>query len=138
MRHSTSPKYIGATSMLMHGELKVYPNGRVPRYAKNCLLPATNKEASKAQAKSIASSLGRQVRELNDLLKQGKPANKARRISICKEYLTEEKALELDEARNYTIWGVAGWYFWMQDTPSQDEYFDLQYQEKIAVDEQAQ
>lgn len=135
MRHSTAPKYKDLLNVLFQGDCKIHAGESIPRYPKAMLLDSTNKELSKNQANCISIALIRQAKPLNDSLCHGVPSNKARRFTIRKEYLTEEESLKL--ITETPMCGVAGWYFWLQETPSQEEYFNLQYQEKIAVEEQA-
>lgn len=135
MRYSTAAKYKGLLNVLLQGDCKIYSGERIPRYPKAILLDSTNKELSKRQADYISQALIRQAKPINESLCYGISASKARRFTIRKEYLTEEESLKL--ITETPLCGVAGWYFWVQETPSQEEYFAEQYQLEVLAEKQS-
>ena len=139
--YSTAPKYKGcATTILMspNGQFKLYPNEKTERTGKVMLLNYPSKELSSNEAKTIQNAIIRELKGLNELEKL-RPIPQRRRYMACKEYLTIEETLkrieenteqlEYPEATYFKVF--AGWYFWIQLTQSQEEYFRIQYQTEM-------
>ena len=96
---------------------------------------STNKEASKNSARAQANKMIRDLKPFNQLNWSHLPPNQRRRYSVCKEYLTAEEVNkrlvenpeQLDIPALSYIKDIAGWYFWIQETPSQEEFFSMCY-----------
>ena len=90
------------------------------------------------KSRADQNAIIRELRGLNESEKL-RPIPQRRRYMACKEYLTIEETLkrieenteqlEYPEATYFKMF--AGWYFWIQLTPSQEEYFRMQYQTEI-------
>ena len=125
--------------------MKVYPNERFPRSIKMLGVEATSKEARSASARAQSNKLIRDLKTINQFNWDHLPPNQRRRYSVCKEYLTvEEVNKRLEEnpeqlaipALGY-IADIAGWYFWIQETPSQEELLAMKYQELVLAEKQS-
>ena len=140
MRHSTAPKYKGCADVLiMAGNFKLYPNEKTERTPKVMLINHPSKELSSMEAKALQNSVIRDIKGLNAMEKH-KELKYRRRYIVCKEYLTLEETLkriaenpeqlEYPEATYFKQF--AGWYFWIQLSQSQEEYFSMQYQTEMS------
>jgi putative transposon-encoded protein len=124
MRHSTAAKYSDLLNIMMVGEFKIYDGERIPRYPKILLLEAPNKESLLQQAKSITNAIRRQLKPFNDSLAYKVPKNKVRKYIGCKVYLTAEESEKLSNETQ--LFGFAGWYYWVQENPSNEEFIAMQ------------
>ena len=123
MRHSTAAKYTDILNIMMVGEFKIYDGERIPRYPKILLLDALTKESLKNQAESISNAIRRQLKPLNDSLSYKVPKNKVRKYIGCKVYLTAEESEKLSNETQ--LFGIAGWYYWVQENPSNEEFIAM-------------
>ena len=144
--HSTAKKHTElATTLLTIAKFKVYPNETIPRSIKMLGVDSTDKKASKNAAIAQHNKMIRDLKTLNQLNWNHLPANQRRRYSVCKEYLTaeevnkrlEENPEQLDIPTVSYIRDIAGWYFWIQETPSQEELFSIQYQQDVLNEKQS-
>ena len=149
-QHSTAKKHTElATTLFTIGSFKVYPNETIPRSIKMLGVDSTDKEASKNAARAQANKMIRDLKPFNTLNWSHLPPNQRRRYSVCKEYLTAEEVnkrlaenpeqLDIPSLSYYQ--DVAGWYFWVQETPSQEEFFNSKsasYQEEVFPEKQSQ
>ena len=144
--YSTTAKYKGFTELLMTiVPMTIYPNEKVERTVKMLGVQSDNKEDSKKRAITMAGTIRRDLKLTNEALAKGKPVSKCPRYSVCKEYLTVEEVSKrikenkenLENPRRTYIENMAGWYFWIQLTPSQEEYFSMQYQQDILNEKQS-
>ena len=134
--YSTTAKYKGFTELLMTiVPMNIYPNEKVERTVKMLGVQSDNKEDSKKRAITMAGTIRRDLKLTNEALAKGKPVSKCPRYSVCKEYLTAEEVSKrikenkenLENPHRTYIENMAGWYFWIQLTQSQEEYFSMQY-----------
>ena len=124
---------------------KIYPNERLPRSIKMLGVEATNKEASINSARAQSNKLIRDLKTFNQFNWNHLPPNQRRRYSVCKEYLTaEEVNKRLEENPEQLaipslgyIQDIAGWYFWIQETPSEEELLAMKYQELVLAEKQS-
>ena len=139
-QYSTTAKYKGFTELLMTiVPMTTYPNEIVERTVKMLGLQSDNKEDSKKRAITMAGTIRRDLKLTNEALAKGKPVSKCPRYSVCKEYLTAEEVSKrikenkenLENPHRTYIENMAGWYFWIQLTQSQEEYFSMQYQTEM-------
>ena len=147
MRHySTAKKHTDlAQTLLTICPLKVYPNERVPRSIKMLGVDATSKEASSNSAEAQGNKIRRDLKTINQFNWSHLPPNQRRRYSVCKEYLTAEEVNrrlkenpeQLDIPSLGYIADIAGWYFWIQESPSHEELLDMKYQELVLAEEQS-
>ena len=146
LQHSTAKKHTDLVQTLLTiCPMKVYPNERFPRSIKMLGVEATSKEASINSARAQSNKIIRDLKTLNQFNWSHLPPNQRRRYSVCKEYLTvEEVNKRLEEnpeqlaipALGY-IADIAGWYFWIQETPSQEELLAMKYQELVLAEKQS-
>lgn len=139
MRHySTAKKHTElATTLFTMAKFKVYPNETIPRSIKMVGVDSTDKEASKNAAIAQGNKMRRDLKLLNKAQWGNLPPRQRRRYSVCKEYLTAEEVNkrlvenpeQLDIPSFSYFQDIAGWYFWIQETPSQEEFFSMQYQD---------
>ena len=122
-RHSTA-NYNDIVNIMMTGEFKIYDGERIPRYPKILLLEAPTKESLLQQAKGISNAIRRQLKPLNDSLSYKVPKNKVRKYIGCKVYLTAEESEKLSNETQ--LFGFAGWYYWVQENPSNEEFIAMQ------------
>ena len=122
-RHSTA-NYNDIVNIMMTGEFKIYDGERIPRYPKILLLEAPTKESLLQQAKGISNAIRRQLKPLNDSLSYKVPKNKVRKYIGCKVYLTAEESEKLSNETQ--LFGLAGWYYWIQENPSNEEFIAMQ------------
>ena len=147
MRHySTAKKHTDlAQTLLTICPLKVYPNERVPRSIKMLGVDATSKEASSNSAEAQGNKIRRDLKTINQFNWNHLPPNQRRRYSVCKEYLTAEEVNrrlkenpeQLDIPSLGYIADIAGWYFWIQESPSHEELLDMKYQELVLAEKQS-
>ena len=134
-----------AQTLLTICPMKVYPNERLPRSIKMLGVDATSKEASSNSARAQSNKIIRDLKTLNQFNWNHLPPNQRRRYSVCKEYLTaEEVNKRLKENPEQLaipslgyIEDIAGWYFWIQETPSQEELLAMKYQELVLAEKQS-
>lgn len=146
MRYSTAKKHTDlAQTLLTICPMKVYPNERFPRSIKMLGVDATSKEASSGSARAQSNKIIRDLKTLNQFNWNHLPPNQRRRYSVCKEYLTveevnkrlEENPEQLDIPALGYLKDIAGWYFWIQETPSQEELLAMKYQESVLAEKQS-
>ena len=147
MRHySTAKKHTDlAQTLLTICPLKVYPNERVPRSIKMLGVDATSKEASSNSAEAQGNKIRRDLKTINQFNWNHLPPNQRRRYSVCKEYLTAEEVNrrlkenpeQLDIPSLGYIADIAGWYFWIQESPSHEELLNMKYQELVLAEKQS-
>ena len=147
MRHYTTAKRHTdlAQTLLTICPLKVYPNERVPRSIKMLGVDATSKEASSNAAQAQGNKIRRDLKTINQFNWSHLPPNQRRRYSVCKEYLTaEEVNRRLKENPEQLaipsigyIADIAGWYFWIQESPSHEELLNMKYQELVLAEKQS-
>ena len=67
------------------------------------------------------------------LLEEHKPRNLRNTYTICKEYITAaeatERVVERTDSNATYFEGMAGWVFWLQQNPSEEELFRMRYQD---------
>ena len=146
MRHSTKPKHVNASSHLLMtiAPMTTYPNEKVERTVKMLGVQSDTKEDSKNRANNLTATMRRDLKLTNEAIAKGKAPAKCQRYSVCKEYLTVEEVSKrikenkenLENPHRTYIENMAGWYFWIQLTPSQEEYFSMQYQQDILNEKQ--
>ena len=145
-QYSTTAKYKGFTELLMTiVPMTTYPAETIERTVKMLGVQSDNKEASKKRAITMAGTIRRDLKLTNEALAKDKPISKCPRYSVCKEYLTaeevnkriEENKENLENPHRTYIENMAGWYFWIQLTPSQEEYFSMQYQQDVLNEKQS-
>lgn len=145
-QYSTTAKYKGFTELLMTiAPMTTYPNEKVERTVKMLGVQSDNKEDSKNRANNLTATMRRDLKLTNEAIAKGKTPSKCQRYSVCKEYLTVEEVSKrikenkenLENPRRTYIENMAGWYFWIQLTPSQEEYFSMQYQQDILNEKQS-
>ena len=136
MHHSTAKKYLELVDTLFKAApFKVYPNETIPRSIKILGFDSPYKEASKSIADNQAHKMRRDLKPLNEFA--GVPKHKLKRYVVRKEYLTaeevnkriEENPEQLEFPHSSYFQDVAGWHFWIQETPSQEEFFNMRYQD---------
>ena len=146
MYHSTAKKHTELVDTLLRmGNFKVYPNETIPRSIKMLGVDSPNKEASKSSARAQANKMIRDLKPANKFQWSHLPPNQRRRYTVRKEYLTAEEVnkrlKENPEQLEFPFMSylenIAGWYFWIQETPSQEEYFALQYQQEVLEEKQS-
>ena len=135
MRHySTAKKHTELVDSLMRiAKFKVYPNETIPRSIKMLGFDSPNKEASKNSARAQANKMIRDLKSANKYQWSHLPPNQRRRYTVRKEYLTAEEVNErlkenpeqLEFPFMSYLENIAGWYFWIQETPSQEEFFSM-------------
>lgn len=144
--YSTAKKHTDlAQTLLTICPMKVYPNERFPRSIKMLGVDATSKEASSGSARAQSNKIIRDLKTLNQFNWNHLPPNQRRRYSVCKEYLTveevnkrlEENPEQLDIPALGYLKDIAGWYFWIQETPSQEELLAMKYQESVLAEKQS-
>ena len=144
--HSTAKRHTDlAQTLLTICPMKVYPNERLPRSIKMLGVDAPSKEASTNFARAQGNKLIKDLKTLNQFNWNHLPPNQRRRYSVCKEYLTAEEVNkrlkenpeQLDIPSLGYIADIAGWYFWIQETPSQEEFFNMKYQELVLAEKQS-
>ena len=144
--YSTAKKHTDlAQTLLTICPMKVYPNERFPRSIKMLGVDAISKEASSNSAIAQGTKIRRDLKTLNQFNWSHLPPNQRRRYSVCKEYLTAEEVNkrlkenpeQLDIPALGYIADIAGWYFWIQETPSQEEILDMKYQELVLAEKQS-
>ena len=134
-----------AQTLLTICPMKVYPNERYPRSIKMLGVVATSKEASSNSARAQGNKIIRDLKTLNQFNWSHLPPNQRRRYAMCKEYLTaEEVNKRLKENPEQLaipslgyIEDIAGWYFWIQETPSEEELLNRKYQELVLAEKQS-
>ena len=147
MQHrSTAKRHTDlAQTLLTICPMKVYPNERLPRSIKMLGVEAISKEASSNSARAQGNKIIRDLKTLNQFNWNHLPPNQRRRYSVCKEYLTaEEVNKRLEENPEQLaipslgyIQDIAGWYFWIQETPSEEELLAMKYQELVLAEKQS-
>lgn len=147
MQHrSTAKRHTDlAQTLLTICPMKVYPNERLPRSIKMLGVEAISKEASSNSARAQSNKIIRDLKTLNQFNWNHLPPNQRRRYSVCKEYLTaEEVNKRLEENPEQLaipslgyIQDIAGWYFWIQETPSEEELLAMKYQELVLAEKQS-
>ena len=144
--YSTAKKHTDlAQTLLTICPMKVYPNERLPRSIKMLGVEAAHKEASSNYARAQGNKIRRDLKTLNQFNWNHLPPNQRRRYSVCKEYLTaeevnkrlEENPEQLDIPSLGYIKDIAGWYFWVQETPSEEELLNMKYQELVLAEKQS-
>ena len=139
MRHSTKPKHVNAISHLLMTPITLHPNEKIKRTSKIHLVLG-DKEATLKEAKSMQKAMIREAKSLL-LLEEHKPRNLRNTYSVCKEYITAEEAAKRTTERtdsNATYFeGMAGWVFWLQQNPSEEELFSMQYQQDVLNEKQS-
>lgn len=144
--YSTAKKHTDlAQTLLTICPMKVYPNERFPRSIKMLGVDARSKEASSNSARAQGNKIIRDLKTLNQFNWSHLPPNQRRRYSVCKEYLTAEEVNkrlkenpeQLDIPALGYIADIAGWYFWIQETPSQEELLATKYQELVLAEKQS-
>ena len=144
--YSTAKKHTDlAQTLLTICPMKVYPNERFPRSIKMLGVDAIRKEASSNSAIAQGTKIRRDLKTLNQFNWSHLPPNQRRRYSVCKEYLTAEEVNkrlkenpeQLDIPALGYLENIAGWYFWIQETPSQEELLDMKYQELVLAEKQS-
>lgn len=144
--YSTAKKHTDLTQTLLTiCPFKVYPNERFPRSIKMLGVDTTNKEASINSAIAQANKLRRDLKNLNQFNWSHLPPNQRRRYSVCKEYLTaeevnrrlEENPEQLDMPELSYLKDIAGWYFWIQESPAQEELLSIKYKELVLAEKQS-
>ena len=145
MRHSTAKKYLELVDTLFKAApFKVYPNETIPRSKKILGFDSTDKEVSKNSAENQARKMRRDLKVANEFIWSHLPPNKRRRYTVRKEYLTAEEVNkriaenpeQLEHPHLSYFQDVAGWHFWIEETPSQEEYFAMQYQQEVLDEKQ--
>ena len=148
--YSTAKKHTElATTLFTIVKFKVYPNETIPRSIKMLGVDSTDKEASKNEAIAQHNKMIRDLKPFNTLTWGHLPTNQRRRYTVRKEYLTaeevnkrlEENPEQLDIPSLSYFKDVAGWYFWVQETPSQAEFFNSKsasHQEEVVTEKQSQ
>ena len=146
LHRSTAKKHTDlAQTLLTICPMKVYPNERYPRSIKMLGVDARSKEASSNSARAQGNKIIRDLKTLNQFNWNHLPPNQRRRYSVCKEYLTAEEVNkrlkenpeQLDIPALGYIADVAGWYFWIQETPAQEELLATKYQELVLAEKQS-
>lgn len=144
--YSTAKKHTDlAQTLLTICPMKVYPNERFPRSIKMLGVDAISKEASSNSAIAQGTKIRRDLKTLNQFNWSHLHPNQRRRYSVCKEYLTAEEVNkrlkenpeQLDIPALGYIADIAGWYFWIQETPSQEEILAMKYQELVLAEKQS-
>ena len=143
MRHSTKPKHTHTFELLFRFECKLYPNEKVKRFPKFLLLLG-DKESTIKEAKCMQVSAVRDAKLLNKL-EEHKAPKQRQSYSVCKEYITAEEATKRLEENidNYEyphihyLKDTAGWVFWLQQNPCEEELFSMQYQQDILNEKQS-
>lgn len=144
--YSTAKKHTDlAQTLLTICPMKVYPNERFPRSIKMLGVDARSKEASSNSAIAQGTKIRRDLKTLNQFNWSHLPPNQRRRYSVCKEYLTAEEVNkrlkenpeQLDIPALGYLENIAGWYFWIQETPSQEELLAMKYQELVLAEKQS-
>lgn len=139
MYHSTAKKHLELVDILFKiAPFKVYPNETIPRSIKMLGYDSPNKEASKNSAIAQQNKMIRDLKGWNKFQWSHLPPNQKRRYTVRKEYLTaeevnkrlEENPEQLEFPHSSYLKDYAGWYFWIQETPSQEEFFSMRYQEE--------
>ncbi|MBS1174997.1 MAG: hypothetical protein H6R05_1128 [Burkholderiaceae bacterium] len=141
MYHSTAKKHLELVDTLFKAALfKVYPNETIPRSKKILGFDSPDKEASKNSAIAQQNKMIRDLKPFNKFQWSHLPPNQKRRYTVRKEYLTAEEVnkrlkenpeqLECPELSYFP--NVAGWHFWIEETPSQEEFFSMQYQTEMS------
>ena len=145
LQHSTVKKHTDLVQTLLTiCPFKIYPNERLPRSIKMLGVEAISKEASSTSARAQSNKLIRDLKTLNQFNWNHLPPNQRRRYSVCKEYLTAEEVNkrlkenpeQLDIPSLGYIEDIAGWYFWIQETPSEEELLAMKYQELVLAEKQ--
>ena len=145
-QYSTTAKYKGFTELLMTiAPMTTYPNEKVERTVKMLGVQSDNKEDSKNRANNLTATMRRDLKLTNEAIAKGKAPSKCQRYSVCKEYLTVEEVSKrikenkenLENPHRTYIENMAGWYFLIQLTPSQEEYFSMQYQQDVLNEKQS-
>ena len=80
-----------------------------------------------------ANKMIRDLKSANKYQWSHLPPNQRRRYTVRKEYLTAEEVNErlkenpeqLEFPFMSYLENIAGWYFWIQETPSQEEFFSM-------------
>ena len=139
MRHSTKPKHVNASSHLLMTPIILHPNEKVKRTSKIQFVLG-DKETTLKEARCLQMAMIREAKSLL-LLEEHKPRNLRNTYSVCKEYITAEEATKRTTERtdsNATYFeGMAGWVFWLQQNPSEEELFSMQYQQDILNEKQS-
>ena len=145
-QYSTTAKYKGFTELLMTiATMTTYPNEKVERTVKMLGVQSDNKEDSKKRAITMAGTIRRDLKLTNEALAKGKPISKCPRYSVCKEYLTaeevnkriEENPEQLVNPHLSYFQDYAGWHFWIEETPSQEEQLAMLYQQEVLAEKQS-
>lgn len=130
MYRSTVKKHLELVDTLFKAApFKVYPNETLPRTIKILGFDSPNKEASKNSAIAQQNKMIRDLKGLNEF--PSIPKNKRRRYTVRKEYLTAEEVNKRlkENPEQYEnphlsyLQNTAGWHFWIEETPSQEEFF---------------
>ena len=146
MYHSTAKKHGELVDILFKTALfKVYPNETIPRSIKMLGFDSTDKEASKNSAEGQANKMRRDLKQWNSFTWSHLPPNKRKRYTVRKEYLTaeevnkriEENPEQLENPHVGYLKDIAGWYFWIQETPSQEEFFSMRHQQEVLEEKQS-
>ena len=144
MRHSTVKKHLELVDTLFKAApFKVYPNETIPRSIKILGFDSRNKEASKNSARAQANKMIRDLKPLNNI--PHIPKNQRKRYVVRKEYLTaEEVNKRLEENPEQLVnphlsyfQDYAGWHFWIEETPSQEEQLAMLYQQELLAEKQS-
>ena len=139
MYHSTAKKHLELVDILFKAApFKVYPNETISRSKKILGFDSTDKEASKNSARAQQNKMIRDLKGWNKFQWSHLPPNQKRRYTVRKEYLTaeevnkriEENPEQLENPHLSYFQDVAGWHFWIEETPSQEEFFSMRYQEE--------
>ena len=134
MRHSTKPKHVNASSHLLMTPIILHPNEKVKRTSKIQFVLG-DKETTLKEARCLQMAMIREAKSLL-LLEEHKPRNLRNTYSVCKEYITAEEATKKVTERTDTnaiyFEAMAGWVFWLQQNPSEEELFSMRYQDDSA------
>lgn len=145
MHHSTAKKYLELVDTLFKAApFKVYPNETIPRSIKILGFDSPYKEASKNSADNQAHKMRRDLKPLNEFA--GVPKHKLKRYVVRKEYLTaeevnkrlEENPEQYEFPHSSYFQNVAGWHFWIEEIPSQEEQLSMLYQQEVLEEKQSQ
>lgn len=136
MRHSTKPKHTDALKHLLLTPIILHPNERVKRSSKR-QMTIGDKETTLTEARGLQKAMIREAKSLL-LLEQHRPPEKRNTYSVCKEFLTVEEVNKRFEENLDTnalyLKGFAGWVFWLQQNPSQEELFSMRYHDEVSPD----
>ena len=114
----------------------LHPNEKVKRTSK-IQLTIGGKEETLTDARGLQNAMIREAKSLL-LLEQHRPPEKRNTYSVCKEFLTVEevnkRAAERVDTNAIYLEGFAGWVFWLQQNPSQEELFSMRYHDEVSPD----